>query len=243
MRIYQNFKEMFSEVWRDVFELGVRSQSSSVQNIENVGEEYDMMEILGYAYELTDINSFPTSFKMKELDWLREEFAERISPVKINPGKAWRYRAELWKSLMNMRGAFDYTYNERIRDQLPIIIDELRKRPNTRQAVMTIYSPIHYGDISFLGGFRRIPCSLSYQFLLRNRHLFSKEIGVATRGLCLNVIYNMRSCDVATHFKFDAALACMLLNHVAGKLDVGCGSLIHTIGSLHCFKKDSEGVF
>jgi len=129
MRIYQNFKEMFSEVWRDVFELGIRSKSDSVQNVQEVGEEYDMMEIMGYAYELTDINSFPTSFKTNELNWLREEFAERISPVKINPGGAWKYRAELWKPLMNRTGTFDYTYNERIRDQLPIIIDELRKNP------------------------------------------------------------------------------------------------------------------
>jgi len=235
MRIYQNFKEMFSEVWRDVFELGIRSKSDSVQNVQDVGEEYDMMEIMGYAYELTDINSFPTSFKTNELSWLREEFAERISPVKINPGGAWKHRAELWKPLMNRTGTFDYTYNERIRDQLPIIIDELRKRPNTRQAVMTIYSPLHYGDISFLGGFRRIPCSLSYQFLLRT--------GAITEKLLLNLVYNMRSCDVATHFRFDAALACMLLNYVAGKLEVKAGSLIHNIGSLHCFRKDSEGIF
>jgi len=100
---------------------------------------------------------------------------------------------------------------------------------------MTIYSPLHYGDISFLGGFRRIPCSLSYQFLLR--------MGGISEKLSLNLVYNMRSCDVATHFKFDAALACMLLNHVAGKLGVACGSLIHNIGSLHCFRKDSEGIF
>lgn len=235
MRIYQNFKEMFSEVWRDVFELGVRSSSDSVQNVQNPGMEYDMMEIMGYTYELTNTADFHSSFSPKEINWLNQEFAERVSPVKVNPGKAWEYRKELWKPLMNRMGAFDYTYNERIRDQLPIIIDELRKRPNTRQAVMTIYSPLHYGDISFLGGFRRIPCSLSYQFLLR--------MGAISEKLLLNIVYNMRSCDVATHFKFDAALACMLLNHVASKIEAKAGSLIHSIGSLHCFRKDSEGIF
>jgi len=235
MRIYQNFKEMFSEVWRDVFELGIRSKSESVQNIQDVGEEYDMMEIMGYAYELTNTMDYDDSFDLEEIKWLTAEFGDRINPVKVNPGSAWKYREKLWKPLMNRLGAFDYTYNERIRDQLPIIIDELRKRPNTRQAVMTIYSPLHYGDISFLGGFRRIPCSLSYQFLLRT--------GAITEKLLLNLVYNMRSCDVATHFRFDAALACMLLNHVAGKLEVKAGSLIHNIGSLHCFRKDSEGIF
>jgi len=241
MRIYQNFKEMFSEVWRDVFELGIRSKSDSVQNIQDVGEEYDMMEIMGYAYELTNINSFPTSFTTKELNWLREEFAERIARHYVNPGKAWQLRAEVWERFLDARGQFEYTYNERMAPWLPHVIHELKVRPNTRQAVLTVFDIRR--DIPHLGGQRRIPCSLSYQFLLREGYQFSKEVGVATRGRRLNIIYNMRSCDVATHFKFDAALACMLLNHVAGKLDVKCGSLIHNIGSLHCFKKDSEGVF
>jgi len=235
MRIYQNFKEMFSEVWRDVFELGIRSKSDSVQNIQGVGEEYDMMEIMGYGYELTDTTSYASSFTRKEIYWLDAEFLERVSPVKVNPGAAWKYREELWKPLMNKEGTFDYTYNDRMRNQLPVIIRELKERPNTRQAVMTIYSPLHHGDINFLGGFRRIPCSLSYQFLLR--------MGAISEKLRLNLVYNMRSCDVATHFRFDAALACMLLNHVAGKLGVKAGSLIHNMGSLHCFRKDSEGIF
>lgn len=235
MRIYQHFGEMFSEVWRDVFELGVRSQSESVQNIQDVGEEYDMMEIMGYTYELTNTRDYRESFSPKELVWLGVEFTERISDHYINPGTAWKLREEIWGRFLNSTGRFDYTYNERIRDQLPLIINELKVRPGTRQAVMTIYSPLHYGDISFLGGFRRIPCSLSYQFLIRK--------GAITGKTFLNLVYNMRSCDVATHFKFDAALACMLLNHVAGELQIRPGSLIHSIGSLHCFKKDSGGVF
>jgi len=53
----------------------------------------------------------------------------------------------------------------------------------------------------------------------------------------------MRSCDVTTHFRFDVALACMLLDYVAGKVGCSAGSLIHNIGSLHIFKKDMEGIF
>jgi len=53
----------------------------------------------------------------------------------------------------------------------------------------------------------------------------------------------MRSCDAITHFRFDAALACMLVNYVADRVGCAPGSLIHNIGSLHIFRKDSEGIF
>lgn len=227
MRIYESFKEMFSEVQRDVVELGIRISSESVQNIQDVGEEYDMKEIIGYSYELIDTRSYESSFSLAEHEWLDHEFQERISFKRINPGGAWKYRREIWEPFLNREGEFDYTYNERMRTQLGVIIRELRKRPNTRQAVMTIYSPEE--DISHLGGYKRIPCSLSYQFILRKKKL--------------HMVYNMRSCDVTTHFRFDVALACKLLDYVAGKIERTYGHLIHNIGSLHIFKKDAEGIF
>jgi len=228
MRIYTNFKEMYSEVLRDVAELGVRVKSESVQNIQDVGEEYDMKEIIGYSYELTETEDYANSFTNRECSWLDAEFGERINPHLVNPGEAWKLRREVWELFLNRYGKFDYTYNQRMRVQLFSLISELKKKPNTRQAVMTIYS--HQKDIEYLGGYRRIPCSLSYQFILRREHL--------------NVIYNMRSCDVTTHFRFDAALACMLVNYVASQIsDTKPGSLIHNIGSLHIFRKDMEGIF
>lgn len=228
MRIYQDFTEMYSEVLRDVAELGVRIHSASVQNIQDPGEEYEMKEILGYTYELTNTTDYERAFTARELSWLNTEFQERIANFFINPGNAWQYRKEVWEPFL-VNGKFDYTYNERMRLQYNNILYELRKRPNTRQAVMTIYSPMFFKDCYYFGGHRRIPCSLSYQFLRRHNYL--------------NVIYNMRSCDVITHFRFDAALACMLLNHTAEQIDCAPGSLVHTIGSLHIFRKDSEGVF
>ena len=226
MRIYDNFLDMLSEVKRDVAELGIRGTSESFQNQEGVGREYDMKEILGYSYELTDTTVILGSFSIEEANWLGEEFGERITNTPINPGNAWKLRKEVWEPFLNDKNKFDYTYNERIRPQLSIVIDELRRNPHTRQAIITIY---RNQDLNFLGGKRRIPCSLSYQFLLRGNYL--------------NMVYNMRSCDVSTHFKFDVALACMLINHVAIRLQIDPGSLIHNIGSLHIFRKDAKNIF
>ena len=226
MRIYENFSEMLSEVTRDVAELGIRGTSDSFQNQEGVGREYDMKEILGYSYELTNTIDIFNSFPIGEVNWLDEEFEERISDIPINPGNAWKRREGIWKPFLNDKGKFDYTYNERIRPQLSIVLNELRRNPHTRQAIITIY---RNQDLNFLGGKRRIPCSLSYQFLLRGNYL--------------NMVYNMRSCDVSTHFKFDVALACMFIDYMAARLNVNPGSLIHNIGSLHIFRKDAKSIF
>jgi len=231
MRIYQSFGEMYSEVQRDVAELGIRVKSDSVQNIRVPGKEYDMMEIIGYSYELQKWRDYEKYFTPEELLWLYAEFAERINFVMaINPGEAWKYRKEIWAPFLDANGRFDYTYNQRMRSQLGVIMEELRRRPNTRQAVMTIYSPLYFGDMYLMGGTKRIPCSISYQFLLRQRYLY--------------IVYNMRSCDVTTHFRFDVMLACMLIEYVAKGLDdVQPGSLVHNVGSLHIFRKDAKGIF
>lgn len=230
MRIFQDFGEAISEVRRDVVELGFEVQSESVQNIQEVGDDYLMKEIIGYSYMLTDTRGYaevPNLFTPADMLWLSQEHSERIRFRRvINPGTAWKNRKEVWKPFLNSDGRFDYTYNRRMRVQLPRVIAELITRPHTRQAVIQIFRST---DSQFFGGKKRIPCSLSYQFIIR-------------RGK-LNMIYNMRSCDVMTHFPFDVALACMLLNWMAGMVKAKRGTLTHTIGSLHCFKKDAKEIF
>ena len=138
-----------------------------------------------------------------------------------------------------------YTYGQRLRrfgeveskylgtklpvvDQLEKVVQKLLREPGTRQAIITIYDK---EDQRGLGGKFRIPCSLTYQFLIRDGKL--------------NLIYHMRSCDYYTHFKFDVALAILLLHYVARKLKVDRGYFTHFIGSFHVFRKDWEkaGVF
>ena len=77
-----------------------------------------------------------------------------------------------------------------------------------------------------LGGGNRIPCSLNYQFLIRNDRL--------------HCIYSMRSNDAIEHFPIDLYCTSGLMEYVVNELkdiypELKVGSLTYLCGSLHCF--------
>ena len=81
-----------------------------------------------------------------------------------------------------------------------------------------------------MGGVARIPCSMYYQFLLR-------EVNGKKR---LSLMYTMRSCDYYNHFSIDVHLAITMLEYVASALNVECGEFIQFMGSLHAYKRDFQ---
>ena len=226
MRIFENFKEMYSEVGRDLKELGIWRHSHSVQNIviQEGDNRFDMMELIGYCFKLNSLSG-QSHITEDELSWILSETQDRFSNFPLNPGNAWVHRRKIWEPFL-VNGKFEYTYSERLCDQIPYIVNELQNKPGTRQAVLTMFRS---DDQRYMGGTRRIPCSLTYQFLLRDDKL--------------HTIYSMRSCDYFTHFKFDVILTWLMAGRIADKVGVGQGSLTMIIGSFHAFRKDLEGIF
>jgi thymidylate synthase len=228
MRYYVDPAEMYSEVERDLFEMGVRYVSDTIQDFQTAEPT---IELNPYCYKLIA----PHADKMHNMllgvpkvrrDWAYAELQERLfgSSSNLNPGNAWQVDSDFWGRYIR-NGFFSYTYSERWQWQLPYIIQELRERPNTRQAIMTMYD-VHQDMMKF-GGRDRVPCSVSYQFLLRDGHL--------------NIIYNQRSCDFINHFIFDVFFTVMLMVHVAQRIGSEVGDFTHFIGSLHSFRKDLDG--
>lgn len=236
MRIFNNPIEMIKEVERDLFEMGIQVSSHSVQDfhVEN-NPDYIMVELWGYGYTLLQYSKKDLSEMINYLNgneiWCLAEFSDRVSFQNQNPGRSWcinEKSQKLWGKFLH-NGTFSYTYNVRLLDQIPIVINELLLKPNTRQAIMTIYDK--HMDLSNLGGNQRVPCSMHYQFLLRNGKL--------------NLIYTMRSCDFLNHFVHDVYLAVRMIQYVAERIKAEPGVLIHFIGSLHAFKGDldKKGIF
>ena len=231
MRIYTDYLEMAKEVERDLFEMGIHVQSGTVQDKNVEGDEnFKTVELNGYSYKLVGYNNMKKMLNHFDLPlaWVEKEFIERISPELINPGEAYKEREKYWEPFLHNE-EFEYTYNERIRDQIPYVISELYKFPNTRQAVITIYD--QHKDMRNFGGKARVPCSMYYQFFLRNNQL--------------HMMYTMRSCDFLKHFPTDVLLAVKLNECIARKLEVEVGTFTHFIGSLHAFYVDmkSRGIF
>jgi len=167
------------------------------------------------------------------LEWAREEFKERISSSFQNPGTAWQLRPEIWAEFLvkketkfedgslNQDDVFEYTYNERIQWQLQPVIQELRKHPASRQAIIEVHNRML--DTESMGQ-KRIPCSMFYQFMVRDGKL--------------DVLYVMRSSDFATHFQNDIWLADELRNYIAKQVNLPPGKFIMFVSSLHTYKKD-----
>lgn len=226
MRIYQDPYELMSEIMREVHEMGEIVHPKSMQNKDVSNDEnFVTKEIINYSYCLKSIDPITPLFMFgSPKNWADVEFIERINGKMSNPGMAWLIREDVWKEFLNDRRGFDYTYGERISIFPELIIKELRRNPDSRQCILSIWDRTK--DLRFIGGKKRVPCSIYYQFLIRNGKL--------------HIIYNQRSADAVTHFGNDVYLAWQMKEFIAEQVGVKGGDLFHNIASLHSYKKDWE---
>ncbi len=168
---------------------------------------------------------------------LKEDFKERISED-INPWKAWRIRPWVWEEFIEEDWEFDYTYSERI--HYKDLMEDIKVHPTSRQYIFNIWDR---DDRFWVNGKQRIPCSLNYQILIRpNWELDENNQPVQ----CVNLIYNMRSCDYLTHFPIDIIQATNLLKLITSEIwnNYQIGKLYYNCASLHLYRKDLiEDVF
>ena len=264
MRLYIDVWQMYREVERDLWEMGIHVHPETMQDkVVKDNPDFDTIELQGYGFTIVDVEHGPDSDmdRMRMDDaidyhcdklyhdasvgeatkircYIDDEVSERCGGRDLNPGRAWEHRQEIWTEFLH-NGKFAYTYSERITPQLGLILKLLKKSPNTRQAIITIHSNIcpHDGyltqsqDIHNLGGGGRVPCSMYYQFFIRNGKL--------------HMIYTMRSCDFLTHFLVDICCAIKILRWMADQLNLSVGNLTYFTGSLHAYHKDMKvrGVF
>lgn len=234
MRIFANCKEMMSELHRDLFEMGVKVTPRTMQDklIEG-NSQFATLELQGYSFTVLDTNDKDQMILDRglNLEWCYEDFKERTNEEKdINPGKAYKLRDE-WEEFVH-GGKFAYTYNERIRRQIRTTADVLKFDPNSRQAVITVYEGEK--DHAVRGGQKRVPCSMYYQFMVREGKL--------------DVIYTMRSNDFMVHFPYDIWMAAALRDLIAERIStdediIEPGKLIYFSGSLHAYQKDVPQTF
>ena len=228
MRIFTNLKEAVNEIERDLFEMGTLIHPESYQDkVVKDNHDFQTLELQAYSFTITNNKTLEQDFKDLGGNWeyVVKEVADRVSPFYLNPGNSWETRKEVWSQFLH-NGKFAYTYNERIREQLPIIMENLRLNPNTRQAIVTLYDKDR--DLNNVGGKARIPCSMYYQFLIRP----------ISGKAYLDVLYTMRSCDFYTHFIYDIVMTMLLRDFVANRLNLDPGKFSQFIGSLHIYRKD-----
>lgn len=261
MRIYSNPLEAFRETERDLFEMGITVHPQTMQD-KDIRDDpsYKTLETRGYAFKIVDwtldlghLKKTMVYFYKEQADdvltYILAEFRERVSGKATNPGTSYTHRMELWMEFLH-NGKFAYTYSERITPQLQTILQELKKNPESRQAIINIHSNIcpesytnsttprhpNYvvlksNDLKNLGAGGRVPCSMYYQVMIREEKL--------------DLIYVMRSADFLTHFPVDISIALCVQDWFADKLNLKTGTFTYFTGSLHAYAKDMKerGIF
>lgn len=245
MRIYSSCRELMSEMGRELNSYGQIVKPKTYQNKVIEGQDdFITKEIICKQYCLTKMPDPKYLFAYTHTrEWADAELSERISGKQINPGEAWKKNPSMWEQFLvtyKDGTVFDYTYAERINAEvvdptnrdlevtnLQAIIGLLKNDPDTRKAVLSIYNAGE--DANYYDGTHRIPCSMYYDFLIRESSRGRKQ---------LNICYHQRSSDFIGHFGDDVYLAYMLMQYVASQIGVLPGYLYHTIDSLHSYKKD-----
>lgn len=187
-----------------------------------------------------------------DLPWADDHFAERISGMPHNPppSEAWWPHAESNHPFKDASGKFSHTYPERywpkhagnvrhaqavansphrgIRFEygdLGDLVALLQQQPLTRQAYLPIFLPEDTGAVHG----QRVPCTLGYHFIQRDKKL--------------HVVYYIRSCDFHRHFRNDIYLTCRLLLWILDQTEwqgVTPGTFVMHITSLHLFVNDAR---
>lgn len=238
-RIFRDCEQMVREIDRELKVSGITVPVKHYQNKELEGDSQKTKELIGVNFTI----SKPYLGRREMLEFIfrddadrierycNAEFKDRVDRRGLNPGTSYLIRLDLWQQFMSRDkdGKFDYTYSERMNEfgQLDNAIAALKDDINSRRAMVMVFKP---EDTQSSAGFAtRIPCSISYQFLIRNNRLV--------------VIYYTRSNDYFNHFAIDIWLAAQIQSYMVLELaetypGLKAGQLEYFAGSLHAYHDD-----
>lgn len=156
---------------------------------------------------------------------VKEPLAEpMISRLFIGgPRELEQYRQEMLDGILDFeieRGNWEYTYHSRMAEQIPFIIRDLKRNPDSRRAVIDIRDWKH----DSAEGNENPACLQHIQYFIRNGKLHCKVL--------------FRSNDACKATFMNAFALIMLQERIANELGVEVGTYTHRANSFHCYEKD-----
>lgn len=121
-------------------------------------------------------------------------------------------------------GSFHGAYGLRVHGQTARVLDRLRRDPETRQAVVTVWDPARDSHRVY----RDMPCTVTLHLLARRDRLHLQ-------------VY-MRSNDVWLGLAYDYFVFAQWLLTCARVLGLQPGRYVHHVGSLHLYERDAARV-
>jgi thymidylate synthase len=236
--------QSFSIIHRQLAELLSNTPGRVVGEWHSQKTAIQFLEVfnVSFAYTIPARTEYLIEDVKPNLPWAEKHFQERISGKPLNPPPSsieWPFMQAGHKLHVDERGQFSHTYPERywpkyanteeddsnwgIRfryGDLQDVVNLLSDSPLTRQAYLPVWFPEDTGVV--MG--QRVPCSLGYQFFVREDRL--------------HCVYFMRSCDFYRHFRDDIYMTARLMQWIAEKLGSIPGVLTTHIVNLHAFETD-----
>lgn len=180
------------------------------------------LEEHGNIYDCADWNTTQKeiSLTMRVRHPLKEP---RISKLFIGgPKELEQYRMEMLDGILDFeveKGNWEYTYHQRMGNQIQFVIDELKRNPSSRRAVICIRTPDDIGSDD-------PACMQHLQFFIRDGKL--------------NCHVLFRSNDACKASFMNAFALICLQERIAEELGVPVGYYQHTANSYHCYEKDLD---
>jgi thymidylate synthase len=137
-----------------------------------------------------------------------------------DPRSLEQYRQEMLDGILDFeveRGNWEYTYHQRMGNQVSWVISELQRNPDSRRAVISIRSE---ADME-LGS---PACLQNIHYLIRDGKLHCKIL--------------FRSNDATRAAYMNAFALIMLQKRIADTLGVGIGTYTHRANSFHCYEQN-----
>jgi len=215
-KIYEN--ENIDNLWLDTLSK-ILKQGSTIQS--RIGL---VKELLGYRATLTNLES---TFLLNP----RRKLSPKYAAAEVlwylsgndNIDMLLAYAPQYEKFAEDGIAFGAYGARWKRYNQLSLLIDLLREKRTSRQAVITMWQGSDL-EASYVGGHKDIPCTLSLQFLLRNDRL--------------HLITTMRSNDAWLGLPYDIFAFTCLQRLIADALNVGYGTYVHQVGSIHLYEKN-----
>ncbi|MBR5730393.1 MAG: hypothetical protein IKX89_00425 [Firmicutes bacterium] len=179
---------------------------------------------LGKEGEISDCADWNTTQRELSMTFqVQEPLAEpMISKLFIGgPEELEQYRQEMLDGILDFEvaaGKWAYTYHERMAEQFPFIVEELKRNPSSRRAVLLIR------DWRKDSASDDPACLQHIQYFIRNGKL--------------DCVVLFRSNDACKATYMNAFALIMLQARFAEQLGVEVGTYTHRASSFHCYEKD-----
>lgn len=254
MKHVQNFGQLYVALLRELLAHGRQVRVRGLQTIESLGvrlSHQNLRDNILY-HPVRDLNY---RFMVAEWLWIMagREDVETLLRYNKNYGKfsddgvrlTGAYGPRLRNSPVFQKYPGGEVYLCGGLDQLAWCVDQLKNSPTTRQAVATIWTPCPEPS-------KDIPCTVSAQFLLRDRAPHCPACHNLTTEPChhywhqneapqfLHAIFTMRSSDAWLGLPYDWFTFTQLANCLAGELGVEPGGMVLNLGSSHLYEQHWE---